>query len=148
MPDDLGRHLWSIVGPDVFRDTPDQHHVRHSLNHTQTVDPAGNTDRQAFPRKLVDQCHKPNLAAIMRLGFDKVVRPDVVIPASRHAIGADLPCDIKTSIWRSKITICSALKRFFGITRFLSKAVSIKPLGTKRPGQVNVVDQLLEMAEL
>src|SRR5476651_1127284 len=80
MPDDLGRHLWSIVGPDVFRDTPDQHHVRHSLNHTQTVDPAGNTDRQAFPRELVDQCHKPNLAAIMRLGFDKVVRPDVVSP--------------------------------------------------------------------
>jgi hypothetical protein len=59
------------------------------------------------------------------------------IPASRHAIGADLPCDIKTSIWRSKITICSALKRFFGITRFLSKSVSLKPLGTKRPGQVS-----------
>ena len=80
MPNDLGRHLWSIVGPDVFRDAPDQHHVRHGLNHTQTVDPAGNTDRQAFPRELVDQRHKPNLAAIMRLGFDKVVRPDVVTP--------------------------------------------------------------------
>jgi hypothetical protein len=61
------------------------------------------------------------------------------IPASRHAIGADLPCDIKTSIWRSKITICSALKRFFGITSFLSKPVSIKPLGKKRPGQVTTI---------
>jgi len=54
-----------------------------------------------------------------------------------------LPCDIKTSIWRSKITICSALKRFFGIARFLSKSVSLKPLGTKRPGQV----KLLTLAE-
>ncbi|MEY4878803.1 MAG: hypothetical protein RJB62_271, partial [Pseudomonadota bacterium] len=39
-------------------------------------------------------------------------------------------------IWRSKITICSALKRFFGITKVLSKSFCIKPLGTKRPGQV------------
>jgi hypothetical protein len=64
------------------------------------------------------------------------------IPASRHAIGVDLPCDIKTSIWRSKITICSALKRFFGITRFLSKSVSLKPPGTKRPGQVSLIVDL------
>src|SRR5271167_730891 len=78
MPNDLGRHLWSIVGPDVFRDAPDQHHISHRFQNPQTVDPAGNTDRQAFARELVDQRHKPNLAAIMRLGFDKVVRPDVV----------------------------------------------------------------------
>ncbi len=31
-----------------------------------------------------------------------------------------------------------ALKRFFGIARFLSKSVSLKPLGTKRPGQVSL----------
>ena len=64
--------------------------------------------------------------------------PDEEKIQSRHAIGADLPWDIKTSIWRSKIIICSALKRFFGITRLLSKSVSLKPLGTKRPGQVNL----------
>src|ERR1035437_5620351 len=98
MPNDLGRHLWSIVGPDVFGDAPHQHHVRHGLNHAQTVDPASNTDCQAFPRELVDQRHKPNLAAIMRLGFDKVVRPDVVI--ARTASATSLPCAISTSTYR------------------------------------------------
>jgi hypothetical protein len=37
------------------------------------------------------------------------------ISASRQAIGAALPCDINTSIWRSNITICSALNLFFGL---------------------------------
>ena len=77
------------------------------------------------------------LQAVEDLSVQQLVTQLCDIPASRHAIGADLPCDIKTSIWRSKITICSALKRFFGITRFLSKSVSLKPLGTKRPGQVS-----------
>ena len=50
---------------------------------------------------------------------------------SRHATCADLPCAIVTSIWRSNVTICSALNLFFPITKLLSKMVSIKPLGTK-----------------
>jgi hypothetical protein len=38
------------------------------------------------------------------------------IPASRQATGVGLPCAIDTSIWRSSVTICSALNLFFGMT--------------------------------
>ena len=38
------------------------------------------------------------------------------IPASRQAIAVGLPCAIDTSIWRSSVTICSALNLFFGMT--------------------------------
>jgi hypothetical protein len=31
--------------------------------------------------------------------------------------GAALPCAINTSIWRSSVTICSALNLFFGMTQ-------------------------------
>jgi hypothetical protein len=72
----------------MFWDAPHQHHVRHGLNYTQAVDPASNTDCQAFARELVDQRHKTNLAAIMRLGFDKIVRPDVVIGLRSRAYSA------------------------------------------------------------
>ena len=46
------------------------------------------------------------------------------IPASRQASGAVLPCAINTSIWRSAVTICSALNLFFGITKLLSRPFS------------------------
>ena len=49
-------------------------------NDTQAVDPPRNTDRQAFPGELVDQRHQPDFAAIMGLGFDEVVGPDVIAP--------------------------------------------------------------------
>jgi hypothetical protein len=59
------------------------------------------------------------------------------MPASRHAICVDFPWLIATSIWRSNVTICSALNLFFGMTFFFSKSVSNKPLGTKRASQVS-----------
>jgi hypothetical protein len=34
------------------------------------------------------------------------------ISAARQASGVDLPCAIDTSIWRSSVTICSALNLF------------------------------------
>jgi hypothetical protein len=37
------------------------------------------------------------------------------ISAARQASGAGLPCAIDTSIWRSSVTICSALNLFFGL---------------------------------
>jgi hypothetical protein len=45
------------------------------------------------------------------------------IPASRHASGADLGCAINASIWRSNVTICSALNHFFGMTKLISQAI-------------------------
>jgi hypothetical protein len=37
-------------------------------------------------------------------------------------------------------SLCSALNLFFGMTKLLSKLVSLKTLGPKKPGQVNLSD--------
>src|SRR5664279_4953064 len=58
------------------------------------------------------------------------------IPASRQATGVGLPCAIDTSIWRSSVTICSALNLFFGMTSSFP-SYSLTTLGLKKPGQVN-----------
>src|SRR5450631_3396775 len=58
------------------------------------------------------------------------------MPASRQATGVGLPCAIDTSIWRSSVTICSALNLFFGMTQAPFQAHSLTTLGSKKPGQV------------
>jgi len=58
---DLGGHLWAVVGSDVFWDTARQHDIGHRLDDAEAVDPASNTDRQAFARELIDQGQQPNL---------------------------------------------------------------------------------------
>src|SRR6202142_318564 len=60
------------------------------------------------------------------------------MPVSRQASGADLPCTINTSIWRSSVTICSALNLFFGMTQAPFQAHFLTSLGLKKPGQVKV----------
>src|SRR5476651_2629792 len=59
------------------------------------------------------------------------------MPASRQATGVGLPCAIDTSIWRSSVTICSALNLFFGMTQAPFQAHSLTTLGSKKPGQVS-----------
>jgi len=59
------------------------------------------------------------------------------IPASRQATGVAFPCAIETSIWRSSVTICSALNLFFGMTQVPFQAHFLTSLGLKKPGQVN-----------
>src|ERR1039457_437536 len=58
------------------------------------------------------------------------------MPASRQATGVGFPCAIDTSIWRSSVTICSALNLFFGMTQAPFQAHSLTTLGSKKPGQV------------
>jgi hypothetical protein len=58
------------------------------------------------------------------------------IPASRQATGVAFPCAIETSIWRSSVTICSALNRFFGMTQAPFQAHFLTSLGPRKPGQV------------
>jgi hypothetical protein len=58
------------------------------------------------------------------------------IPASRQATGVAFPCAIETSIWRSSVTICSALNRFFGMTQAPFQAQFLTSLGLKKPSQV------------
>ena len=43
---DLGRHLWAVIGPDVFWDTTHQYDIRHCVDDTEAIDPARNTDRR------------------------------------------------------------------------------------------------------
>ena len=57
------------------------------------------------------------------------------MPASRQATGADLPCAIDTSIWRSSVTICSAPNRFFDMTSSFP-SYSLTTFGLKEPGLV------------
>ena len=42
-----------------------------------------------------------------------------------------------TSIWRGRVTICSALNLFFGMTQAPFQAHFLTSLGSKKPGQVN-----------
>ena len=60
--------------------TPHEHDVGHALKHPEAVDPARNPDGQAFAGELIDQGHQPKLAAIVGLGFHKVVGPDMIAP--------------------------------------------------------------------
>lgn len=61
--------LWNAV-----RD----HGIGHRFDDAHAVNPPCNTDRQAFPRELVDQRHQPDFLAVVALSFNKVVRPDVI----------------------------------------------------------------------
>jgi hypothetical protein len=56
--------------------------------------------------------------------------------ASRQAPGVAFTCAIDTSIWRSSVTICSALNLFFGMTQAPFQAHFLTSLGLKKPGQV------------
>jgi hypothetical protein len=56
------------------------HGVGHRLDDTHAIDPPCDADCQAFPRELIDQCHQPDLAAVMGLCFDKVVGSHMVAP--------------------------------------------------------------------
>jgi hypothetical protein len=61
------------------------------------------------------------------------------MPASRQATGVGFPYASNTSIWRSSVTICSALNLFFGMTQALFQAHFLTTLGLKIPGQVSNV---------
>ena len=73
-------HFRAVVGSDVFWNTPGEHDIGHGLDDAEAVDSPGNSDGQALSGKLVDQRQQSDLAAIMGLGFDKVIGPDMVAP--------------------------------------------------------------------
>ena len=64
----------------MFGDAPFDHDVGHCFYDAEAVDPARNADGQALPRELIDQRHQPDFAAIVGLGFDEVIGPDMVAP--------------------------------------------------------------------
>ena len=66
--------------------------------HTEAVDPPRNPDGQAFAGELVDQRHQPDLAAIMGLGLDEVVGPDMIAPL-RSQPDAGAVVEPQTASW-------------------------------------------------
>jgi hypothetical protein len=58
------------------------------------------------------------------------------MPASRHATAADFLCTIDILIWRSSVTICSALNLFFGMTKAPFQDHFLTTLGSRKAGQV------------
>jgi hypothetical protein len=57
-------------------------------------------------------------------------------PKCRHHGGDSLLC-------RSSVTICSGVGLLFGMSKLLSKPISINSLGTKRAGQVTITPSSL-----
>ena len=62
------------------RDTSDEEQVRQHIDDIGALELAGDADREAFPRELVDDIEHPERSAIMRAVVYEVVRPDVVRP--------------------------------------------------------------------
>jgi len=92
--------------------------------------------------------HPPSLIQIQSaILFAPAVIALIRIPLLGTQTPINLPCAIDTSIWRSNVTICSALNRFFGMTFFLSKTVSIKPLGPKKPSQVSSTQRMKRIVD-
>src|SRR5271170_2029263 len=60
----------------------------------------------------------------------------MVISSALQACGVVFPFAIPTSIWRSNVTICSALYLLFGISSRPPREFSLTSAGTKRPGHV------------
>jgi hypothetical protein len=76
--DDFGGHLCAVVRTDVLGDTSGEHHIGQCFDDAEAVDATSNPDGQAFAGVLIDQGHQPEPTAVMRLGFDKVVAPDMI----------------------------------------------------------------------
>jgi hypothetical protein len=79
-PDDLGGHLRSIVGANMFRDAPFEHDIGEGLDHAEVVDPPYYRDGQTFTGVLVDQGHQSQCSAVMHLGDDEVITPHMIVP--------------------------------------------------------------------
>ena len=76
----IGRRdeLRAVVGAQVARRAVDAHELRQHLDDAAGSNAAGDVDRQAFPRELVDDRQALQRAAIGARVEDEVVRPDVI----------------------------------------------------------------------
>jgi hypothetical protein len=76
--DHFGGHLCAVVRTDVLGDASGEHHIGQCFDDAEAVDATSNPDGQAFAGVFIDQGHQPEPTAIMSLGFDKVVAPDMI----------------------------------------------------------------------
>ena len=74
----LGDELRAIVGTNVPRDSAQDEQVREHVDHIGRSELSVHSDRQAFPRELVDDVEHAILLSIMGAILDEVVGPDMV----------------------------------------------------------------------
>jgi hypothetical protein len=72
----LGNELRAIVRTNVFRNSPEQHHVCQSLDHFIFPEPSCYTDGQTLPRVFITQRQHPQRSSIMRHCAHEVVAPN------------------------------------------------------------------------
>src|ERR671913_1579939 len=76
--DCLAGELGPIVGPYVARHAAQDEEIGQHVDHVGPLELAGDPDRQAFARELVDDVEHPDLASVMGAGLHEVVGPNVV----------------------------------------------------------------------
>ena len=76
--DSLGDELRSVVGPDVTGNAAQDEQVGQNVDNIDCFELAGDTDRQAFVGKLVNDIEDPISASIVGAVLDKVVGPDMI----------------------------------------------------------------------
>src|SRR6266566_1076248 len=76
--DSLGDELGSVVGPNVTGNAAQDEQVGQNVDDIDCFELAGDTDRQAFVGKLVNDIEHPISASIVGAVLDKVVGPDVI----------------------------------------------------------------------
>jgi hypothetical protein len=76
--DSLGDELRSVIGPDVTGTAAQDEQVGQNVDDIDCFELAGDTDRQAFVGKLVNDIEHPISASIVGAVLDKVVGPDVI----------------------------------------------------------------------
>src|SRR5437879_2482754 len=76
--DSLGDELRSVVGPDGTGNAAKDEQVGRNVDDIDCFELAGDTDRQAFVSKLVNDIEHAISASIVGAVLDKVVGPDVI----------------------------------------------------------------------
>src|SRR6476660_8948546 len=74
----LGDELRSVVGADVTGDATQDEEVGQNVDDIDCFELAGDTGRQAFVGKLVNDIEHPISASIVGAVLDKIVGPDVI----------------------------------------------------------------------
>src|SRR5215470_6617788 len=76
--DSLGDELRSVIGPDVTGTAAQDEQIGQNVDDIDCFELAGDTDRQAFAGKLVNDIERPISASIVGAVLDKVAGPDVI----------------------------------------------------------------------
>src|SRR5271170_5289659 len=78
LPQLLRHELRAVVRTNVFRDSPEQHHICQSFNHFIPPELSRDTDGQTLPRVFIDQRQHPQRSSVMRHRAHEVVAPNVI----------------------------------------------------------------------